>query len=141
MKEVFHKYKPGASIRTHLLIIALVWSIVGLFLIARAEDILLLFGQWWIFPLAALIGTIKSFYVLDKMAKKNIDRTLSLKEGACIGGVYSWRTWGLVVFMILLGVALRLLAVPPSIIGFIYLTVGWALFWSSRLMWQQWQEC
>lgn len=141
MKEVFQKYKPGASIRTHLLITALVWSLVGLFLIARAEDILLLGGEWWIFPLAAIIGTAKSFLVLDRTAKKNIDRTLNLKEGTCIGGAYSWRTWGLVVFMILFGITLRLLAVPQPVIGFIYLTVGWALFWSSRLMWQQWQEC
>jgi hypothetical protein len=140
MKEMFYKYKPGASIRIHLLIIAVFWSVVGLFLIVRAEDILLLAGKWWIFPLAAIIGTAKSFFVLDQMARKNINRTLSLKEGTCIGGVYSWRTWGLVVFMILLGISSRLLAVPQPIIGFIYLTVGWSLFWSSRLMWQQWQE-
>lgn len=119
---------------------ALVWSVVGLFLIARAEDILLLSGEWWILPLAAVVGTVKSFFVLDTMAKKNIDRTLSLKEGTCIGGAYSLRTWGLVIFMIFLGIALRSLAVPPPLIGLIYFTVGWALFWSSRLMWQQWQN-
>ena len=110
-------------------------------MIARAEDILLLSGEWWIFPLAAIIGTAKSFFVLDRLAKKNINRTLSLEEGTCIGGAYSWRTWGLVAFMIFLGITLRLLAVPQPTIGFIYLMVGWALFWSSRLMWQQWQEC
>ena len=141
MKDVLYKYKPGASIRTHLLIMACVWSVVGLFLIARAEDILLLSGEWWFLPLAAVAGTVKSFFVLDKMAHKNIDRTLSLEEGTCIGGAYSLRTWGLVIFMIFLGITLRSLAVPQPVIGLIYFTVGWALFWSSRLMWQQWQNC
>jgi hypothetical protein len=31
LKEILHRYKPGVSIRTHLLLGGLIWTVVGFF--------------------------------------------------------------------------------------------------------------
>ena len=56
----------------------------------------------------------------------------------CLGGVYSWGMWAMVVGMMLGGRLLRNSSVPPLVVGVIYLAVGWALLLSSRLLWQEW---
>ncbi len=87
---------------------------------------------------ALAVGTVKSFLLLDRSAKKNIRRILDYKDGKCLGGVYSVRMWGLVALMIVLGRVLRSSPLPGAVTGGLYVAVGWALFLSSRLIWQQW---
>lgn len=132
--------KPGAKIKTHLLVAALIWSAVGIMLSTRG--FLWLYEAAWLLlvPFAALAGTMKSKMVLDKVARRNMDRIHSREEGSCIGGVYSVGTWVLVLVMIFMGRLLRASSVPHAIVGFIYVTVGWALFWSSRLLWKGWRQ-
>ncbi len=132
--------KPVAKIRTHLLVAAFIWSAVGIMLLTRGI-IWLVASQWLLLmPVAVVAGTIKSKKVLDKIAGRNMDRILARQDGRCIGGVYSVKTWLLVLLMIGLGKLLRSSPVPLPIIGFLYVTVGWALFWSSRLVWLKWRQ-
>ena len=139
MKSFLAKYNPGASVRTHLLVNALLWSGVGGLLMARGVHLMLGSAAWWL-PLAALlVGTIKSQLILDRVASKNVQRTLTLQDGACIGGAYSWKTWGLVLFMAGAGRTLRMSSIPPAAIGAITVAIGWGLYLSSRLIWQQLQ--
>lgn len=138
MKEKLKKYKPGASLRTHLLAAAGIWSAVGVMLMVRG---LLGFSvrQHYLFALAGLaIGTIKSLLVLDRAARKNIKRLLTCREGMCLGAVYSAKMWGLIVVMIVGGRLLWAFG-PAPVAGLVYLAIGWALLLSSRVIWQQWQ--
>lgn len=131
------RFKPGASVSANLLVAALMWSFIGLYLMVRGY---LLLEAWvWLFVgLGVVLGALKAFWFIERAARKNIARIVARPDGMCIGGVYSWRMWGLVVCMMLGGRLLRNSSVPPQLISVIYVAVGWALLWASRLIWQEW---
>lgn len=131
------KWKPGASIRTHHYLAAAIWSIVGLSLLVRGGSYLLTAGKVWLVLPAILLGTIKSLFILDKSARKNLTRFVRMQDGACIGGVYSSKMWLLVVAMIVMGRLLRMSDLPLEFIGIFYSAIGWALFFSSRIIWER----
>ncbi|HSR37080.1 MAG TPA: hypothetical protein VLL73_07835, partial [Desulfurivibrionaceae bacterium] len=59
--------KPGASVATHLLVAALLWSLIGIYLIVRGV-LLGGDGSLWPLALAVLLGAGKSRLVLDRTA-------------------------------------------------------------------------
>jgi hypothetical protein len=135
-KKKLTRFKPGASINVHLLTAALIWSIVGLFLMSNGFLLITLADREWLAVLAVGLGTVKSIFLLDRVARKNISRIMRFADGTCIGSVYSYKSWGLVLVMIVLGRFLRSSVMPGEYVGILYLAVGWGLFFSSRLMWQ-----
>lgn len=137
-----NRLTPSAGFRTHLLVAACLWAAVGLLLFLRGLLFLLPAvdgaAVFWIAP-AMAIGVLKALWVLDRVAQKNMDRIEHFDGRTCIGGVYSWKTWGLVVVMILSGRLLRATSIPATYIGAIYIAVGTALTTSSRLAWSRWR--
>ncbi len=129
--------KPGVGRKVHLFVAPLIWTVVGLVLIIR--------GSFWIgsgalpwLLAAAILGTAKSVLVLDKTASRSLERIYRLDEGACLGAVYSWKTWILVAVMMASGITLRHLTHPGPCIGTLYVAIGWALLFSSRHGWLAW---
>jgi hypothetical protein len=140
LKNILHQYKPGVSVRTHLLIGALIWSLVGCFLLINGF-VLVSLQDHLLYGLAGMVlGSAKSFFILDRVARKNLRRIKNFEDKACIGSVYSWKTWVLVLGMIGLGRFLRTTVLPGDVVGFVYSAVGWALMLSSRLMWGEWNK-
>ncbi len=133
--------KPGASIRTHLFLAAMIWTAVGLSLMGFG--IYWAYGRLpgWLLAASIIVGSGKSFYVLDRTARKNLSRISQFKDRTCIGAVYSIRMWLLIGGMVIMGRLLRFTAIPLEYIGLLYVTVGWALLLSSRLTWQRWSNC
>lgn len=131
------RFKPGASTRTNLLVAALMWSFIGLYLMVRGYLLVEVLSGIF-FALALGLGTLKARLLIERAARKNIARIVARPDGMCLGGVYSWRMWGMVVCMMLGGRLLRNSSVPPQVVGVIYIAVGWALLLSSRLIWQEW---
>lgn len=129
--------KPGASLRTHHLLAASIWSLVGTFLMTKGGLYLHDAGRTWLFIPAIGIGTGKSILLLDKSARKNLTRLSGKADGDCLGGVYSVKMWVLVAMMMGLGWALRRSGLPAEYVGIFYVAIGWALFFSSRLLWQR----
>lgn len=136
MKKYARLLKPGASRKTHVLTAALIWSAVGLMLVGRG---IAMHGLRSLTPvfLALAVGTLKALLILDRTAVKNIRRIMELQDGACLGGVYSWKMWLMIVFMVLAGRGLRLYGAAPAYVGLLYVAVGWALLFASRKLWQQ----
>ncbi len=132
------KFKPGVNRSVHLFAAPLLWSGIGVLLMVR--------GTGWIGPgrprlllLAAVgLGTLKSFLVLDRTARRNVERIVRLRDGTCLGAVYSWKTWLLVLLMMGSGIAMRTLTEPGKVIGTLYVAIGWALLFSSRFGWLEW---
>ncbi|MFZ5776392.1 MAG: hypothetical protein ACOY3Z_12990 [Thermodesulfobacteriota bacterium] len=130
------RLKPGAAIRTHLLTAAMMWSGIGMYLMGRAWGLV---GEGWLLPMLALaLGTLKGVLVLDRAARRNVGRIMSRQDGACLGGVYSWKMWGLVACMAVGGRLLRASGLPAAPVAVLYGAVGWGLFLASRLIWRQW---
>lgn len=138
--QFLKRFKPGAPRRAHLFAAGLLWSCVGVGLLIRGSTWLYGENRLVLIVPAILLGTLKSLFLLDKSARKSIDRILLLDDGSCLGAVYSIRTWMLVVAMMLSGMVLRRLPVTNEIIGILYAAVGWSLLCSSRLGWKAWYE-
>ena len=140
MRNDLSRFKPGAKRRTHLLLTAVLWSAIGILLLTKASyRIVQVPEQQIIIILAALIfGTLKSIFILDRSARKSIVRILEFKDGTCLGAVYSFKTWLLVVSMMGVGLVLRNSSLSLSLLCFVYFTIGWALLFSSRLAWMVW---
>lgn len=134
------KLRPNASATVHLIVAASIWTAVGLMLIFRGTVWLKNIDSLWIIIPALILGTIKSYFILDRTAKKSIARIVSSRDGKCIGGVYSIKTWALVLVMMLAGFLLRNSSFPKEFLGLFYVAIGWALVFSSRNGWIAWQQ-
>jgi hypothetical protein len=137
MLPLLKRYKPGGKIATHLLLSALLWSGIGLFLLYRGIRLEGALSPYFLAG-AVLAGTLKSSLVLDHRARQAISRIRAFPDSTCLGAVYSLKTWILVLCMIAAGGILRSFSLPVLLLCFLYLTLGWALLWSSRLAWAAW---
>lgn len=138
MNRTLAKFKPGAPRQAHLLLAAALWSLVGLMLTYRGTNWLLAADALWLILPALVIGSLKSHFLLDKTAKKGITRILKFSDRTCLGAVYSIKSWALVGVMIVTGLILRRFSSLLSVLGTLYVAIGWALFFSSRHAWRAW---
>ena len=135
-------HKPTVAVSTQLMLAWLMWAAVGSALAG--------FGiRWtweagpavapWITAVAIVVGTVKSWLVLDRAAQRVVHRIRSRGDGRCLGGFLSLRTWGLVIMMMVAGRLLRG-TFAHGIVGPLYIAVGTALCLSSRISWGAWRE-
>ena len=141
MRNLLEAYKPAAPARLHLLLAALLWTVVA--------TLLLIFGaRWtlagrlphsWIFiAIAAAVGLVKARFVLDRTSARMIERIEERGDGRCIGGFLSLRSWAFVALMVGAGRLLRGGLVPRTVVGLLYLSIGTALLLSTRRLWHAW---
>ncbi len=140
MLKSLNKLKPGAKKRTILLLSAVLWTAIGTMLFFKGIYRLLQLSDIRLYILfgGMLVGVLKSYFILDKTARRGIDRILRFEDGTCLGAVYSAKTWLLVLCMITAGIFLRNSSLPISVLSFLYIAIGSALGFSSRLAWLRW---
>ncbi|WP_417911717.1 hypothetical protein [Candidatus Electronema sp. TJ] len=138
MRNIADKLKPGVSRSMHLFAAPLLWTAVGIMLMERGLGWMGLHVTLRLLLIALLAGTAKSLTVLDKTAKKVLSRIMGFSDNTCIGAVYPWKTWLLVLMMMACGIALRIFFKPSPLLGAVYFAIGWALLLSSRHGWAQW---
>ena len=130
------RFTPGVDKRVHLLLSAVLWTAVGLWLMLRGGLWLYSTGASWLIVPALLLGSGKSLLILDRTARNGIERILRFSGTTCLGAVYSYKTWLLVVAMMAVGFLLRQSAIPKSVLVTLYVAIGWALVLSSRHAWR-----
>jgi hypothetical protein len=131
---------PRVGKTVHLFTAPFIWTVIGAMLMIRGANWADISTAGWLMLVAFVAGTAKSIFVLDKAAAKTTQRILDFSSRKCLGAVYSWKTWLLVVLMMGSGIAMRMLTHPGMVIGTLYMAIGWALFLSSRLGWQVWLQ-
>lgn len=142
MRWIDH-YKPAASKRTHAMLAASVWTLIGAGLLTagiawgRSSD-----GRWFLLLLAIAtgVGLLKAHFALRKTADRMIERISRRGEGRCLGGFLSWRMWLFVLGMMALGRALRTGILPQPIVAFVYQAVGVALLTGAISLWRAWSR-
>jgi hypothetical protein len=130
--------KPGVSRTVHLFAAPFLWTAIGGLLLFR--------GWGWFDPgwgrllllVSGLLGTLKSLFILDKIARRSLERIVLFKDNTCLGAVYSWKTWLLVLLMMTAGFVMRKITQPGPFVGTLYCAIGWSLCLSSRLGWLHW---
>ena len=130
--------KPGVSRTVHLFAAPFLWTTIGCLLLVRGWGLLEPDKGRWLFLAAGVLGTLKSLFILDRVARRSLQRIIQFKDNTCLGAVYSWKTWIVVLVMMTTGIAIRMFTQPGPLIGTIYCAVGWSLCLSSRLGWLQW---
>jgi len=127
---------PSASRSILTLIAGLVWSIVGLVLIIVAARWLWASDQH--VRVELLLGLIAGWFVYSLgfagLVRKNLDRIRQLapeKDRICVFAFQHWRSYLIVIIMIMLGYALRHLPVDRIYIAPVYLAVGLGLTLAS----------
>ena len=134
------KLKPGVARKVHVLSAALLWTAIGGLLLYRGISYLLPSGEFWLGGVGVAAGTIKSLLILGRSALKGLERIKKFSNNTCIGAVYSWKTWLVVLAMITMGMMMRKASLPEPLIGTVCIAIGWALVFSSRHAWITWQQ-
>ena len=128
------KLNPAVSKYWLIAMAGLMWSAVGIMLLHLAY-IWLATVNWSLgLPLGSLgiISALASYrYGFSKIALKNIVRLCLLPDKYCIFAFQAWKSYLIVIFMIILGIALRNLPIPKHFLAVIYATIGGALLLSS----------
>lgn len=140
LKKPLQAIKPGVNRRVHLFAAALLWTVIGTILVIRGWGWINPAENGWFIAAGLLAGTLKSVFILDRTARRTVERITKMRDGTCLGAVYSWKTWILVAVMVTGGVLLRTFFEPGRYTGTLYVAIGWALLLSSRYGWLQWSR-
>jgi len=141
-RSLAQRWKPAARARTQVLLAALVWTGVGIGLLAAGVRWSLMAPALWpvaILAVALPVGLLKGRFALRRAAGKIAARIARRGDGTCLGGFLSWKTWLFVLAMMGMGAALRRSDLPRAILGMVYTAVGVALLWGSRVFWAEWR--
>lgn len=125
---------PVASRRTRTLVAGLVWSGVGVMLLAWAVSWLADATPAVAFA-AGACGTalaIASWRVLFRgLAVRNLERLAAAAPRACVFGFQAPTSYAVTLAMIALGITLRHSTLPRPDLAVVYLAIGGALFLAS----------
>jgi len=138
MGKGLRRFKPGVAPKVHLVCAASLWTVVGVLLFYRGVVYLADADMLWLALPGIILGSLKSRIILDRSARKGVERIKRFADNTCIGAVYSWKTWMLVLAMMSMGFWLRNRSVFAPAIGTICIAVGWSLLFSSRHAWSAW---
>lgn len=138
MMPNIRRFKPGVARKVHIFCAAGLWTFIGFFLLYRGIVLLSGAEALWLALPGVLAGCVKSLLVLDRSARRGLERIELFSDNTCIGAIYSWKTWLLVLAMMVMGMMLRRFALSPMIVGTLCIAIGWALVFSSRLAWMGW---
>ena len=125
-----------------LIIVGIIWALVGIFLAARGINWELSLGSWpkllAFLSISVIFGLLKGKFILSKVAAKYCKRveTIKFNESDILFGwikVLGVRGFILIGLMIGIGVYLRHSNIDRPILGIVYIAVGIALVYASKI--------
>jgi len=138
--QTWVKYTPSVSRHWLWLLSALLWSVVGISLCVMAAY-WLADTHWPQNLIAALAGFAAGGIIyrfgFSRIARKNILRILQLPNEVCLFAFQTWRSYMLILIMMVLGLVLRHSHLPRVTLGMLYLAIGTALTFSSTLYYEE----
>ena len=132
--QEIEKWKPGVPKNTLLLIAGILWVGVGIILDGvsyswlRSEDLNHAI-------LASIIGFISALVIHHfgflRIVDRNLDRILPMEGRRCVFSFMPWKSYILIIIMVLLGFLLRHSPIPKLYLSVPYIGIGTALILSS----------
>jgi hypothetical protein len=142
---LFHHLKPATPKNWLIATAGLLWSTVGVMLCSIAFHwmVSLLIGRMILLVSAGVLGAIVAYrFTFSSIAQKNIIRLLQFPEKVCFFAFQAWKSYFIIIVMILLGATLRHSSIPKHYLAVVYLTIGGALFLSSLHYYKTlWDRC
>lgn len=136
MDEILIQCWPTVYKNWLYFVAGLLWSAVGVMLLSRAAGWLKPLGLAGALPYAAagmFVALVFYFLVFSKLAGKNVKRIEQMsRKKVGIFAFQAWKSYLIVIFMIVLGISLRhYTALSKPLLAIIYIGVGGGLFLSS----------
>ncbi len=134
LSRFLYKYNPAVPNRWHIALAGLTWASVGLLLCT--------YSYGWLSPLEptrelvfALFGFAISIlvyvYGMSKIAKKNLERLISIADRKCVFGFLTWKSYANIALMVTMGITLRHSSVSKDYLSLIYTSMGSSLLMGS----------
>jgi hypothetical protein len=143
LEIIIEKLKPSVSKYWLMALAGLMWSVVGIMLCRMAYIWLRAVPVKWALALGSLglISALAAYrFGFSKIALKNIFRLCLLPDKVCIFAFQAWKSYLIIIFMIVLGITMRHSPIPKHFLAVIYATIGGALFFSSfHFYWRIWR--
>jgi len=126
--------KPAVPKYILLILSGLLWAFAGFMLLNFAYSWLTDKNTSlpFIFATSGLVlGLLIHFFGFSRVVSKNLKRIAQMPEKPCIFGFMSWKSYFLIIFMMSLGITLRLSPIPKPYLSIIYTGIGSALIFSG----------
>ncbi len=134
MHDKIKKFEPVVDKKFLIALSGFVWSIVGILLCNLAFGWLFMATNQMAFPLG-LAGTLLALFIHHfgflKLADRNIDRIMSKEKKICLFAFQPWKSYLLILIMIVMGITLRHSPLPKPYLAIIYIGFGGAMIFSS----------
>jgi hypothetical protein len=126
--------KPAAPKSVLYILSGMMWVIVGVFLNRYAyfwlqgqnlekTMILIAFGL--------ILAFLIHFFGFSRVVTKNSNRIIQMPKKPCVFGFMSWKSYLIVIFMMVLGISLKLSPIPKPYLSILYIGIGTALILSG----------
>lgn len=127
------KYKPAINKKYLLIISGLMWTGVGIFLSSLTYRWLLNYDNKIIYySLGILLAILIYHFGFGLIANQNINRVIKMEKiKVCAFAFQPWYSYGIVIFMMSLGMFMRNSFIPKNYLAVLYLGIGGGLFLSS----------
>ncbi len=137
MDEILTQCWPTVNKNWLHLLAGLLWTAVGVMLLSRAAGWLKPLGMAGALPYAIagmFLALVFYFLTFSRLAGKNVKRIEQMsRKKIGIFAFQAWKSYLIIMFMIVLGITLRhYTALPKPLLAIIYIGVGGGLFLSSR---------
>jgi hypothetical protein len=134
MNQIIRKLNPAVDRKFLILIAGVAWCAVGIMLVSMAASWLINFeGRGRIlFAAAGILAAMPLYYFgFLKIADRNLNRLLPLKEKRCLFSFITWKSYLIIPVMVGMGIALRHSPIPKKELSIVYNGIGLALFLSG----------
>ncbi len=131
---VFEKINPAVDRKYLILIAGVVWCGVGIMLISFALTWLKNYEgpvNYMFYIASFVLAMPVHHFGFLKLADKNLKRLLPLGEKKCLFSFITWKSYLIIIVMVILGITLRHLHIPKQYLSIIYNGIGLALFLSG----------
>jgi hypothetical protein len=133
--EKIHKFKPAVTKRVLLFLAGIMWLFVGCMMLTLAFLWLSKFTQNTIL-LHSIFGIIIALIIHHfgflRIVNKNLKRLLPIDDKKCIFSFMPWKSYLIIIIMIVMGKTLRSYSIiPKNYLAILYISIGLALILSS----------
>lgn len=128
------KLNPAVDKIYLILISGIMWSGVGVMLISFAVNWLNNYngpGTILFYSAGFLAAMPIHHFGFLKLADKNLNRLLPIKEKRCVFSFVTWKSYLIIIVMVTMGIALRHSKIPRQDLSVIYIGIGLGLFLSG----------
>jgi hypothetical protein len=128
------KFSPAVDKRILILLAGIMWCGVGIMLIHYAVSWLSSCNgreQFFFYSAGFLAAMPIHHFGFLKIADKNLNRILPLTEKKSLFSFMTWKSYGIVLIMVSMGIALRHSSIPKRYLSILYNGIGLALFLSG----------